>query len=456
MYAIRNALIALLLSLPLTGLADTDCETGFFALQQAFKRAGIDDAQAQTLPGYPHLGVNRWLALVQQQAVTAPQQQQWIRLATAKAWRDQTLLAQRLPEDNVAFTPQAAYALLEVCLPVLAARTDFSTLPQAQIPDSYATWLRVTGLYPLTAWLATGSINQYHREMTARFSEPAPQPHQQLAPPATQSAPVAPEAVATNPLHIPLPDKEQLQTLFQHYAPVLAVADTRDWNVPGRVQLDDGGTPLIQTDEPVAYRWQSWTHFRGQHLLQLNYQFWFSQRPKDGWLDSYAGALDGLIWRVTLKPDGQVLFYDSIHPCGCYHKIYPVDRTLAPAEMDGDKPVFYPESVADARDQRLALLLEPDSHYLVRVTSVNEALPTTSYSLADAATLRALPRPDGGVGSLFNAKGLVPISKRGERFFLWPMGVPSAGAMRQPGEHAVAFKGRRHFDEATLAETLFE
>ena len=159
---------------------------------------------------------------------------------------------------------------------------------------------------------------------------------------------------------------------------------------------------------------------------------------------------------MTLKPDGQVLFYDSIHPCGCYHKIYPVDPTLTLAQIKGDKPVLYSERVADARDQRLALLLEPNTHYLVRVTRVDDGLPTSPYSLADADTLRALPLPDGSAGSLFNAGGLVPISKRGERFFLWPMGVPSAGAMRQPGEHAVAFKGRRHFDEPTLAETLFE
>ncbi len=437
-------------------MADTACESGFFALQQALKRADIHDAQAQALPGYPHLGVNRWLAFLQQQAVSESQQQQWIRLATAEAWRDQTVLAQRLPANSNGVSPQAAQKLLATCLPVLAARTDFSTLPQAEIPDSYATWLRVIGMYPLTAWLATGSIDNYHQDMTARFTSPAPQPRRQYAPPTGAPAPVAPQTLASNPLQVPLPDAEQWQALLQHYGPVLAVADTQSWNTPGRVQLDDTHRPVINTQQPVSYSWPSWTHFRGQNLLQLNYQFWFSQRPKSGWLDSYAGTLDGLIWRVTLKANGKVLFYDSIHPCGCYHKIYPVDPTLTAAEMDGDKPVFYPGNVADARDQRLALLLEPDTHYLVRVTAVDDSLPTTAYQLADADDLRALPAPDGSVDSLFNANGLVPISKRGERLFLWPMGVPSAGAMRQPGEHAIAFKGRRHFDDATLTDTLFE
>jgi hypothetical protein len=35
-------------------------------------------------------------------------------------------------------------------------------------------------------------------------------------------------------------------------------------------------------------------------------------------------------------------------------------------------------------------------------------------------------------------------------------GVPSAGAMRERGRHATAFIGRRHFDEATLLDNLFE
>ena len=102
------------------------------------------------------------------------------------------------------------------------------------------------------------------------------------------------------------------------------------------------------------------------------------------------------------------------------------------------------------------MLLEPDTHYLVRVSDVDGSLPTTSYQFASANTLRALPQSNGKVGSLFNDKGLVPVSKRGERFYLWPMGVASAGAMRQPGEHAIAFKGRRHFDAPGLPGILFE
>jgi len=36
------------------------------------------------------------------------------------------------------------------------------------------------------------------------------------------------------------------------------------------------------------------------------------------------------------------------------------------------------------------------------------------------------------------------------------MGIPSPGAMRQWGHHAIAFVGRRHFDDARLFEQYFE
>ncbi|WP_461516865.1 hypothetical protein [Porticoccus sp.] len=50
----------------------------------------------------------------------------------------------------------------------------------------------------------------------------------------------------------------------------------------------------------------------------------------------------------------------------------------------------------------------------------------------------------------------MPGSQRPERLLLWPMGVRSAGAMRQWGRHAVAFVGRRHFDDPRLIESLFK
>ena len=50
---------------------------------------------------------------------------------------------------------------------------------------------------------------------------------------------------------------------------------------------------------------------------------------------------------------------------------------------------------------------------------------------------------------------LLPFSCRPTLLF-WPMGITSAGQMRQWGRHATAFVGRRHFDDARLLDQYFE
>jgi hypothetical protein len=257
-----------------------------------------------------------------------------------------------------------------------------------------------------------------------------------------------------NHLEIPLPGDAARGALLARYAPVLTVGSDDQWDQPGRIILTDK-RPQVDTSEPVAYQWLSWTRFRGHNLLQLNYQFWFSERPAEGGMDIYAGHLDGLIWRVTLKPDGNVLFYDSIHACGCYHKVYPVANGLKAADLP-DAPAFYPRRAPNARDNRVALQLSPGTHYIVGVETFREDadIPAHKYALENATSLLALPT-DQGYASLYDQRGLVPSSRRAERFLLWPLGVPSAGAMRQPGTHATAFIGRRHFDDPLLPGQIF-
>jgi hypothetical protein len=78
-----------------------------------------------------------------------------------------------------------------------------------------------------------------------------------------------------------------------------------------------------------------------------------------------------------------------------------------------------------------------------------------AYSLRHYERLQSLPRPGGGSRSMFRENSLVPGSERLERFLLWPTGVLSPGAMRQWGRHAVAFVGKRHFDDPRLMERIF-
>ena len=95
------------------------------------------------------------------------------------------------------------------------------------------------------------------------------------------------------------------------------------------------------------------------------------------------------------------------------------------------------------------------SHYIERITIDAPESATIPYTLVPEDDLRSLPMPTGERRSAFGNDGLMLGTERLERFFFWPMGIPSAGAMRQWGNHATAFVGERHFDDADLFERRF-
>ena len=95
----------------------------------------------------------------------------------------------------------------------------------------------------------------------------------------------------------------------------------------------------MDTTRPVAFVRTAQTWFDGEPALQLVYTIWFPARPKKNPLDIVGGRLDGLVWRVTLAPDGTPQVYDSIHPCGCYHLFFPapgVERKPLPEDRPED------------------------------------------------------------------------------------------------------------------------
>ncbi len=104
----------------------------------------------------------------------------------------------------------------------------------------------------------------------------------------------------------------------------------------------------------------------------------------------------------------------------------------------------------------MVLHIGSGNHYLRGISAAKMgALNPTRYELASMDLLRSLPSPTGGTRSLSDQQGIVAGTDRSERFLLWPMGILSAGAMRQWGTHATAFVGRRHFDDPYLIDKAF-
>jgi hypothetical protein len=213
----------------------------------------------------------------------------------------------------------------------------------------------------------------------------------------------------------------------------------------------------VDTSRPTVYRRLALTKYRGEVLPQLVYTAWFSERPSTSAIDLLAGKLDGVMFRVTLSRDGTPLVYDSIHPCGCYHMFFPTPQARElPAPKPGDEWSFVPAPAPVAQPgQRIVLHVQSGTHYLTGI-SAQAADAHSSYAFEDDNTLRSLPLPGGLRRSVYGPDGLVAGSERPERMLFWPMGVPSAGTMRQWGHYATAFLGRRHFDDPDLIERRFE
>jgi hypothetical protein len=216
--------------------------------------------------------------------------------------------------------------------------------------------------------------------------------------------------------------------------------------------------PEVNPAENVVYVHSAYTRYGDQVLLQLVYSLWFAERPAQGAVDLLAGTLDGVVWRVTLAPDGEPLVYDAMHACGCYHMFFPTPRAQAkPAPAESEEWAFAPQRLPRvAEDERPVVKLASGTHYIQRIALVRGAGDSLArYAVRPYDELRSLRRLDGGFRSAFGADGIIAGSERAERFIFWPTGVRSAGAMRQWGRHATAFVGRRHFDDAHLFERRF-
>ncbi len=117
--------------------------------------------------------------------------------------------------------------------------------------------------------------------------------------------------------------------------------------------------------------------------------------------------------------------------------------------------LFAPQSLPRvAEGERPLLRIASGTHYIERVTLVQGSDSLARYELRPYSDLRSLFR-FATRASAFGPDGLVPGSERAERLRYWPMGIASAGAMRQWGRQATAFIGRRHFDDADLFEKRF-
>ena len=464
-----------------------DCRANYLGLDDRIHAADVRNGGARAIPGFPYLRSDRFLASFRDEAADGAALDAWV-----ERLRQLDLQARKTELRNLGWSdPAEELGHLDRCGREWAQRDLQDAQRRAQlrdaaaVPDDYSLLKRALGLYPLAVPFLNLGIHGFNKEVRADYARPvealdAAGPlvlwHAAVAgaplrrdEPGAVGAPLRRDEPGTvgaplrrDELGIPFLNSEQWHALARAHAPTWQVETTGDYDKPGAVVLREGA-PTVDVARPVTYFLPAFTRFGDKVLAQLVYVVWFSERPKQGSIDSYAGALDGVVWRVTLDTDGQPLLYDTIHACGCYH-YYFMAKPLTRRPQGGfwDEPVLFPQ---DAPAEPFAVRVQARTHYVRRLVPLVGAPPrrdsldaaeSHTYSLTDYAELLSLPDGKGGTRSLFCEDGLVCGTERFERFWLWPAGIKSPGAMRQWGRHATSFVGRSHFDAPSMMDRLFE
>ncbi|MFL1464946.1 hypothetical protein [Marinobacter sp. HN1S83] len=453
---------------PLAPLTSEACTTAWQDVERQLQQAGIQDAQDNPIPGYPYLRVNRTLADFDLAALTPEERHDWLYHALYNGDRALRVRLARLKKRHMLDPGWLMHCAKQQVTALASDSHQWADLvSKVKVPDAYLDWRRTIGAYPLMRPLLAYQVRRLQASQEAQFgTQTDNQGARQYSPEPPEPDPTLITSVLSHEhsrdrLGLPVFSTEESGKLLAYHAPHLIMASDKPYDRPGTPLWNDSQWVV----EPPARAYTLITRVRWQNrwLPQLVYVFWFDERPKPHPLDIYGGRLDGLIWRVTLDENGQVLMYDSVHPCGCYHQWYPLsDRLQLKADAVGDEIMTLLPLEAPDNQQAMSrpiVYLASGTHYVANVSFSAPPDPiteSTPYELIHYDRLRALPDNTGMHRSLFLPNGLIAGTERLERFLLWGTGVLSPGAMRQWGHHATAFIGKRHFDDPDLLNRYFE
>ncbi|MCB2154077.1 hypothetical protein KQI84_04275 [bacterium] len=273
------------------------------------------------------------------------------------------------------------------------------------------------------------------------------------------------------------------EELLALYAPIIAQEvpedgppDFRD-DIPGRVGLipNRKGDPVAEIDEsrPSLYGHVTRAFVDGRWLNQMNYSFWYHDHPELKHNDPEAGRSEGQLIRITLDEGNRPLVSEAVYACGCYHRLYPLDRVEQSAERLYGDPEQGKYTIARHIKGRIDPIVPetggeffPDNphpiayvrsgFHLIAAVRFEEWIPAyetaAEYSLLPSQELEQLAW-GGDTVSLYDRDGLVRGADRPEALMLYPSGIFHAGTPRAPGLHLVHFD-QYDYDDPGLLETM--
>jgi post-segregation antitoxin (ccd killing protein) len=458
-----------------------ECAAFFENLDKRVEAAGVRNAAAAAVPGFPYLRANRFLAALGLRLKGEDEKDSWGRWMQELDLQGRKAEISNLPEEAVqtlagekdaARAREAVFSRLASCADEFRrhdrAGKDYFAAVQANVhvPDEYSMFLRVVGIHPLTA-VPVAMATENSRARFQKWFEgdlarlPVEGKLKTYFP--REGSPGDPEQIArivsgaVEPfLKAPRPGPAELEKLARAFAPVIVQDTAQPFDALGRPAWR-GDRVEILPDPPALYYYFSHAFLNGKPILQIQYVAWYGARggKKPPWFER--GHLDGLTLRFSLDSQGRLFMVDGMNNCGCYHFFAPdrgrVNQVLAPSSAT---PPFVPQDLPKlGPGERLGLRVNSGWHQVQRLLVFREAAAPVFYDLLPYEVLESLPTENGPGKSLFNSEGIVPGTERNERIFLFPMGVPSVGSMRQRGHQAIDFIGKAHFDDPDLFERNF-
>jgi len=457
------------------------CQELFERLDEKVREAGVGDASAFSVPGFPYLRANRFLSALKSRLKDDKERDAWVRWMQQLGLQSRKKEISNLPDSLVLALVSKETDLpdrkrlfdqVESCSSELfshdIAQLDFYALlePLVNVPDEYSWMLRITGLYPLIALPVAVVTENSRQKIRQRFDMdlkdlPVDGSLRTFVPGKgmfLQEKEVREiiEESRKNLLKIPLPGAIQKENLVEIFAPIFIQDVAAPYDRPGQVVWRNDRIE-VDPEKPTVYYYISHAFLKGEPILQVNYSIWYSERGGKRPPSIEKGHLDGLTARISLDSQGRVFMVDVENNCGCYHLFVPdrerVDRVLSrPLMFDAMVPQWLPRV---ASGERLGIRINSGWHQVQRLIPVREAPDPVPYELMPYGVLENLPHEDGRSRSIFDAKGVAKGSERVERFILFSMGIPSIGSMRQRGHHAIELIGRVHFDDPVLFDRNF-
>lgn len=377
--------------------AVNSCFEIYDALNKVLQNTGTIDSSAARIPGFPFLRVTPFLAVFKDVLFSVDTWKEWTHRLHELAIDGFALEISHLPETtrleyetkNLPKSLNIDEALTQ-CGPVLLAHLSENQNLQAELRLAIASAPQpekksyVLGMPFFTSLLAQQPAfpwqNQPPDFLQIEPSKPlnkwiywAP-PNAQYMASREEIAQILQQS-SLNPLHIPTPNDDELEELYNTFAPL--------WQIDFVNKQDAPIAPhWANSNQPIVYRNISYTLWGDQVLLQLNYSMWF-----------YSTFLHGMFWRVTLAPDGTPLLLDAFHSCDCNRMVLPAQSALSlfiPSEISKDAFDSYLTST-NPYQQRFVVRLNSGNHHIQGVSIADKAPMGASYHFENYWALRALP-----------------------------------------------------------------